>query len=151
MIARKRMHLIVIALCLWLPLQAIAGQWLDCVQLNANLMQPDTTPEPARHSSCHDSSAKADLNHSTPNTDALISADIPSCKHCQFSCTWHSALVLSEFMQPSLHFAIIPTQFISLSPAQPLLATPQRPPRFSIEFLSVKNSDLLFLIQSNPG
>jgi len=132
MIVRKHMHLIVIALCLWLPLQAIAGQWLHCAQLEASLIQADKFSEPASHSSCHDAPAKAQLNHSTPGTDESSSTDTTSCKHCQFSCTWHSALVLREFMQLTFNFAVTHTQFISPSPAQPLLATPQRPPRFVI-------------------
>ncbi len=132
MIVRKHLHLIVIALCLWLPLQAIAGQWLHCAQLEASLMQSDKLSEPVPHSSCHDAPAKAQLNNSTPSADVSSSADTTSCKHCQFSCTWHSALVLREFMQPTFTFSLTHTQFISPSPAQPLLATPQRPPRFVI-------------------
>jgi hypothetical protein len=130
MVARKRLYLIVIALCLWLPLQAIAGQWLHCAQLESSLTQLDTIPAATPHSSCHDVSAKAPPDQSTSNDQASTSVDINSCKHCQFSCSWHSALVLREFMQPGVDSSIIYTQFIPPSPVHPLLATPQRPPRF---------------------
>ena len=129
MIARKRLHLIVIALCLWLPLQTIAGQWLHCAQLEASLIQADNVNEQPSHLSCHDAPAKAQLDQSMSGADVSSSENIKSCKHCQFSCTWHSALVLREFIPPVFHFAMILTQYISPSPAQPLLATPQRPPR----------------------
>lgn len=132
MIARKRLHLIVIALCLWLPLQAIAGQWLHCAQLEFSLTQLDATLEANAHHSCHDIPTDAQTDQSIPADQAPSSADTKSCKHCQFSCSWHSALVVREFTQPSVYFTIIYTQFIALPPAQPLLATPQRPPRFHI-------------------
>ena len=130
MIARKRIHAIVIALCLWLPLQAIAGQWLHCAQLDASLIQLEATAESAPHLSCHDIS----IDKQQPqlaDTQIASTADIQSCKHCQFSCSWHSALLLREFIQPSINLVITYTQFNSLSPDQPLLAMPQRPPRLS--------------------
>lgn len=134
MVAHKRLYLIVIALCLWLPLQAIAGQWLHCAQLESNLTQLDAIPAATSHSSCHDIPAdvptKASLDQSTSNDQVTASVDINSCKHCQFSCSWHSALVLQEFMQPRVDSSVIYTQFILPSPVLPLLATPQRPPRF---------------------
>ena len=130
MIARKRIHLIVIALCLWLPLQAVAGQWLHCAQLDASLMQLDVPAESAPHFSCHDAPVNAQPDHA--DTPVSSTTDIQSCKHCQFSCSWHSAILLREFMSPSTNFVIIYTQFNFLSPTQPLLAMPQRPPRFSV-------------------
>lgn len=132
MIARKRLHLIVIALCLWLPLQAIAGQWLHCAQLEFSLTQLDATPEAKPHHSCHEIPANAQTDQLIPADQAPSSADIKSCKYCQFSCGWHSALVLREFTQPSVYSTIIYPQFIALPPAQPLLAAPQRPPRFHV-------------------
>jgi hypothetical protein len=134
MVAHKRLYLIVIALCLWLPLQAIAGQWLHCAQLESSLTQLDAIPAATPHSSCHDVPTdvptKAPLDQSTLTDQASTLVDINSCKHCQFSCSWHSALVLREFMQPRVDSSIIYTQFILPSPVLPLLATPQRPPRF---------------------
>lgn len=129
MIARKHLHLIVIALCLWLPLQAIAGQWLHCAQLDASLMQADESPETTPHFSCHDAPVETQEDYPASNPDQGILADTQSCKHCQFSCTWHSALVLREFTQPIFDILILYTQFTTPSPAQPLLAMPQRPPR----------------------
>ncbi len=129
MIARKRIHVIVIALCLWLPLQAIAGQWLHCALLDASLMQLDKPAEAAPHFSCHDISI--DKQQPLSDTQVASTSDISSCKHCQFSCSWHSALLLREFIQPSINLVFTYTQFNSLSPDQPLLAMPQRPPRLS--------------------
>jgi len=132
MIARKRLHLIVIALCLWLPLQAIAGQWLHCAQLEFSLTQLEAAPEAKPHHSCHEIPTNAQTDQSISADQTPSSADIKSCKHCQFSCSWHSALVVREFTQPSVYSTIIYPQFIALPPVQPLLATPQRPPRFHI-------------------
>jgi len=129
MFARKRLLFVVIALCLWLPLQAMAGQWLHCAQLEFNLTQPDAIPEAKSHHSCHDIPTDAQTDQRISADQAPASADIKSCKHCQFSCSWHSALVLREFTQPIFDIVILYTQFTSPSPAQPLLAMPQRPPR----------------------
>lgn len=130
MIARKHLHLIVIALCLWLPLQAIAGQWLHCAQLESSFVQLDSTPEPKIHSSCHDATKPLQPDQSTSNDQSPTSTDTKPCKHCQFSCSWHSALVLCEFTPPNIYSSISYDQFKTPSPAQPHLATPQRPPQF---------------------
>lgn len=129
MIARKHLHLIVIALCLWLPLQAMAGQWLHCAQLESSMEQLDEPQKSTFPLSCHGTPVKVQLEQPISTDQASTSADIKSCKHCQFSCSWHSALVLREFTQPIFDIAILYTQFTSPSPAQPLLAMPQRPPR----------------------
>ncbi len=84
MIARKNLHFIVIALCLWLPLQAIAGQWLHCAQLDASLLQADDSSETTPHFSCHDAPVETQADYPASNPDKGNSADTQSCKHCQF-------------------------------------------------------------------
>jgi hypothetical protein len=130
MIARKRLHIIVLALCLWLPLQAIAGQWLHCAQIESSLAQLNLADEPKIHSSCHDSAPALQIDSSADSNSSQTSPDVKSCNHCQFSCSWHSALVLHEFTQPGINSNNIYIQFKTPSPAQPALETPQRPPQF---------------------
>jgi hypothetical protein len=131
MIARKRLHIIVLALCLWLPLQAIAGQWLHCAQIESNFAQLESATTPKIKPSCHNSipdSQSIDLEH-LDHKKTLTETKSKSCNHCQFSCSWHSAVVLREFIQPGIDTSIVYTQFKLPSPAQPALATPQRPPQ----------------------
>ncbi|MEN0037446.1 MAG: hypothetical protein AAGC78_10265 [Cellvibrio sp.] len=130
MIARKRLHMIVIALCLWLPLQAIAGQWLHCAQIESSLAQLDSAAEPKPHPSCHDSVPDAQFDSSTTSNHHPISTDTKSCNHCQFSCSWHSALVVHELTPMGIYSESTYIQFKVSSPAQPALETPQRPPQF---------------------
>ena len=133
MIVRKRLHLIVIALCLWLPLQAIAGQWLHCAQLESSLVLLDSKTEQTTKPSCHEtiSLTQHDNNIAAPD-QSQTPTDSKNCNHCQFSCSWHAALVLREFTPPDISTSIIYSQFTILSPAQPSLATPQRPPQFCV-------------------
>lgn len=130
MIARKRLHIITIALCLWLPLQAIAGQWLHCAQIESSFAQLDSATESKIHSSCHDSAPDLQLDNTVDTDHNQASPNTKSCNHCQFSCSWHSALVLREFTPPGIDSNSIYIQFKTPSPAQPALETPQRPPQF---------------------
>lgn len=134
MIARKRLHMIVIALCLWLPLQAVAGQWQHCAKMesslsatNKNLSVKDTNVvSTTEQQSCHE------VAQDTAPVQDQSSADMKStCNHCQFVCHWHFVIVLRELMPASINMAIAYTHFTIPSPQQPTLATPQRPPQFA--------------------
>lgn len=128
---RTYIHL-VIALCLWLPLQSIAGQWIHCAQLEVSLSKlPATTvvAEIQHVQSCHevnDSLVKKSLqsDESTPQSNT-----VKSCKHCQFACHFHFAILLDEESPQVIGEPPHITPFKTPSPEQPLLAQAQKPPR----------------------
>lgn len=132
---RKYIHFI-IALCLWLPLQSIAGQWIHCAQLEMSLSKlsattvvADVVAEMQHVQSCHevgDSLVKKSLqsDESTPQSNT-----IKSCKHCQFTCHFHFAILLEEASPQVTGEPPHITPFKTPSPEQPLLAQAQKPPR----------------------
>jgi hypothetical protein len=135
--SRKRLHIIVIALCLWLPLQALAGQWLHCVQVDNYLEKTalqlisSSQTQLQQPASCHQHASTDKMT--THQSDKVQStADTPSaktCNHCQFTCLWHGVLVLAEFSPHRIQLTQHYSPFQIPSPTEPLLATPQRPPQ----------------------
>jgi hypothetical protein len=132
MIAPKRLHIIVIALCLWLPLQAIAGQWSHCVKIESALSEKKSTELPEAKNTametahgCHQASKQ--INAQT--TDATSNTSEISCQHCQFVCHWHCVILLADLLPAKIEFIQDYSPFEILSPVQPVLATPQRPPK----------------------
>lgn len=138
---RQAMHYFVIALCLWLPLQAMAGQWLHCAQLQTNLeqkphldslakpvIQPAVTP--SKIPPCHQSDGGDWLSKDLQAAQGTLQIEAPaSCKHCQFICHWHCLLMIES----PVWFGIDPISFYipfkNPSAPQPLLEQPQRPPQ----------------------
>lgn len=152
--SRKSIHLFVIALCLWLPLQAIAGQWLHCAQvelslghardLSTGIAKTVATDTVATHmettetknltkvpGSCHQ---QAHVTTTSPDQndsqDTSPAKKIFSCKHCQFVCHWHCVLLVEELLPEQLEVIPHHTPFRLPSPQQPLLPQQQKPPRF---------------------
>lgn len=132
MIKRKYLYNIVIALCLWLPLQAMAGQWLHCAKM-ASLFDKSVfdkkeiihQPSKTVHHSCHDVATAqlksvADAQDQSPQT---------TCNHCQFVCHWQSVILLSDLPDLNISLLIDYSDFNSPIPRQPSLETPQRPPQ----------------------
>jgi hypothetical protein len=132
MIIHKRLHIIVIALCLWLPLQAIAGQWSHCLKMESALSdksihhkQPSSEKsETETGHSCHQASKQ--INPST--TDASNTSE-SNCQHCQFVCHWHCVILLADLIPAKIEFVRDYSPFEIPSLAQPVLETPQRPPQ----------------------
>ncbi|QEY15117.1 hypothetical protein D0C16_03515 [Cellvibrio sp. KY-GH-1] len=127
MVTRKPLYYFVIALCLWLPLQAIAGQWVHCAQLQSSMM--DKNPSLISHSTdapCHQVDQKK--LHSMDD-NAHSGKDIKSCKHCQFMCHWHCVLLVNNLLDQNIELTPHYTAFTLPSPMQPLLALPQKPPQ----------------------
>jgi hypothetical protein len=136
MIARKRLHIIVIALCLWLPLQAIAGQWLHCAKMESALSDKKNTVEKSEITSSHSCHQAPDNQASTDTSQASIDSDQTStesanshCNHCQFVCHWHCVILLADLIPFKIEFSQDYSPLEVLSPVQPVLATPQRPPQ----------------------
>lgn len=137
--SRKSIHLFVIALCLWLPIQAIAGQWLHCAQMDLSLgkardlsAKTVTTGSLAKApGSCHQ---QIHLTSTSPDQsdqqDTSPAKKIFSCKHCQFVCHWHCVLLVEELLPEQLEAIPHHTPFKLPSPQQPLLPQQQKPPRF---------------------
>ncbi|WP_049629724.1 hypothetical protein [Cellvibrio sp. pealriver] len=120
---------LVIALCLWLPLQAIAGQLVHCAQLESQLnITASTTSD--------ENNANADNQTSSPCHQKIDVPDetVKTCKHCQFVCHLHFAILIdSSFSNGhSVTSHLIP--FNPLSPKQPLLPQIQKPPRLISHF-----------------
>lgn len=127
MVTRKPLYLFVIALCLWLPLQAIAGQWRHCAQLQSSLM--DKNPSLIAKNTdvpCHQVAKK---NLLTMDDNSATVSDVKSCKHCQFMCHWHCVLLVNNILAQNIELIPHYTAFKLPSPAQPLLALPQKPPQ----------------------
>jgi hypothetical protein len=128
----KRLHRIVIILCLWLPLQAIAGQWVHCAQvsnaLTANQTEIESQMPPCHASAQTISSVMADVGSIEENT-TQSSGDLPTCKHCQFACYWHCVLVMGDAFSQWIEVTPFDNGFKNPLPAQPWLALPQKPPQ----------------------
>lgn len=139
MIVHKRLHIIVIALCLWLPLQTIAGQWSHCAKIESALSDkslneissdklaetPTTKTTMETVHSCH----QANKPVSQQTTDNTLDTSNFGCKHCQFVCHWHCVILLAELIPAKIEFDQDYSPFEIPSHAQPVLATPQRPPQ----------------------
>lgn len=133
--ARKSVHMLVIALCLWLPLQAIAGQWQHCAQMQSRLTNLDHSDKETGLTAlqeippCHQIAETATpINTDLPQQD-LQDNDIKSCKHCQFVCHWHCVLLKGDLVSGPIDLTPYYIPFKNPSPAQPLLSQPQRPPQ----------------------
>ncbi len=129
MIARKRLLTIVIALCVWLPLQAIAGQWLHCVNMEAVLSDGKNTldkTEPMPSHPCHQTS---DIQITADNIQTSNETSNTPCNHCQFVCHWHCVILLTELISAKIDFIRDYSPFEITSHVQPVLETPQRPPQ----------------------
>jgi hypothetical protein len=129
MIARKRLHIIVIALCLWLPLQAIAGQWLHCAKMESALSDKKNTVEKSERISSHSCHQATDNQASTDSLQISSESSNAHCNHCQFVCHWHCVILLADLIPFKIEFSQNYSPLEILSPAQPVLATPQRPPQ----------------------
>jgi hypothetical protein len=130
MIARKSLHFFVLALCLWLPLQAIAGQWLHCAQTQSSLIDKNSlSTAKSTDVPCHQVTPK---NLHSPDSNIAQTGDLKSCKHCQFMCHWHCVLLMNNTALQSIELTPHYPPFKLPSPAQPLLALPQKPPQFHI-------------------
>ena len=130
MIKRKYLHKIVIALCLWLPLQAIAGQWLHCAKMASVLDKKENIIQPgiAIKHSCHDV-ASIDIQSVSDSSDQIQKK---SCNHCQFVCQWQSAMLLTDLPVFEIQFITDYSRFNLPLPKQPSLEAPQHPPQFFI-------------------
>lgn len=129
MIARKRLLTIVIALCVWLPLQAIAGQWSHCVNMEAVLSDGKNTldkTEPMPSHPCHQTS---DIQITADNIQTSNETSNTPCNHCQFVCHWHCVILLTELISAKIDFIRDYSPFEITSHVQPVLETPQRPPQ----------------------
>jgi hypothetical protein len=129
MIARKRLPIIVIALCVWLPLQAIAGQWSHCVNMEAVLSDGKNTldkTEPMPSHPCHQTS---DIQTIADNIQTSNETSNTPCNHCQFVCHWHCVILLADLIPYKIEFSRHYSPYITPTPAQPVLPTPQRPPQ----------------------
>lgn len=138
MIAHKRLHIIVIVLCLWLPLQTIAGQWSHCAKIESALSDKSldkiSSGQSAETSTkktvietghqCHQASQQISEQTIDNTSDTTI-----GCKHCQFVCHWHCVILLAELIPAKIEFTRDYSPFETPSHAQPVLATPQRPPQ----------------------
>lgn len=134
MIRTKRIHLIAIALCLWLPLQAVAGQWLHCAKMDSVLGvnekisddKKNITTALPKHS-CHQ--VATDNIKSIDNIKSDNDSTKKTCDHCQFVCHWNGVIVFLAFpeLQSELaqHYSMLKIPF----PVQPFQETPQRPPQ----------------------
>lgn len=136
MSARKSIHLFVIALCLWLPLQAIAGQWLHCAQLQFSLNNTSLNGDinaivnkalPPCHQAALSSQQQVDQDQ-----QPLQASDINSCKHCQFVCHWHCVLLVDGLISSAADLTPYYIPFKNPSPAQPLLPQLHKPPKTAI-------------------
>ncbi|PUA27180.1 MAG: hypothetical protein B0W54_20380 [Cellvibrio sp. 79] len=130
--ARKSVHMLVIALCLWLPLQAIAGQWQHCAQMQSllsNLDQNNNQSIEQEIPPCHQiADTTIQTSADQPQQD-LQDSDIKSCKHCQFVCHWHCVLLKGDLVSGLIDLTPYYIPFKNPSPAQPLLSQPQKPPQ----------------------
>jgi len=133
--ARKSVHMLVIALCLWLPLQAIAGQWQHCAQMQSILNNLDQSDKQSVLTAeqeippCHQAADTiTSANADQPQQD-LQNSDIKSCKHCQFVCHWHCVLLKGDLVSGPIDLTPYYIPFKNPSPAQPLLSQPQKPPQ----------------------
>ncbi|MBE8717487.1 hypothetical protein [Cellvibrio polysaccharolyticus] len=77
-------------LCLWLPLQAAAGQWSPCHLLDMQTREASPV-EHQHHNSGHSGCAEqaVDIEPSAPATETA-----GSCYHCQASCQFSVILLL---------------------------------------------------------
>lgn len=145
MINPKRMYFMVITLCLWLPLQAVAGQWLHCAKIESSLAVQsnltvqstlviasnlDTAPEP----SCHGGAPVTESGVSAiepKGSQAPLSSDSSApCGHCQLLCHWSWVAPLPELVAMATTGPLAYSRLTVPTPLQPALATPQRPPQF---------------------
>ena len=114
---------LVIALCLWLPLQAIAGQLVHCAQLESQL-------NIAVSAASAEKNAIADNQTSSPCHQKVDVPDdtVTACKHCQFACHLHFAILIDAPLpnRDTTSPRLIP--FSPSSPEQPLLPQLQKPP-----------------------
>lgn len=132
MTARKSLHFFVLVLCLWLPLQAIAGQWLHCAQIQTSLADKEQVPATKHNTApCHQI---AQENLQAIDKNPTPTDDVKSCKHCQFMCHWNCVLLMDNLIPHSIQLTPHYTPFILPSPAQPLLALPQKPPQIRTLF-----------------
>lgn len=134
MIARKRLLTIVIALCVWLPLQAIAGQWLHCEKLESiltldkkNLDLKNIDQKTTRHA-CHEATKQDSASVQSATVTDHHTFKKP-CDHCQFVCHWNGVVPLNHSLEFSLNIQRDYSLFDILLPPQPYQATPQRPPK----------------------
>ena len=130
--ARKSVHMLVIALCLWLPLQAIAGQWQHCAQMQSilsNLDQNNSQSIEQEIPPCHQIAATTTQTNADQPQQDLQDSDIKSCKHCQFVCHWHCVLLKGDLVSGLIDLTPYYIPFKNPSPAQPLLSQPQKPPQ----------------------
>jgi hypothetical protein len=105
MIARKRLHIIVIALCLWLPLQAIAGQWLHCAKMESALSDKKNTTKKSEITSSHSCHQAPDNKASTDNLQISTEPSSSTCNHCQFVCHWHCVILLADLIPFKIEFS----------------------------------------------
>lgn len=114
-------------LCLWLPLQAAAGQWSPCHLLD--MQTRDVAPvEHLQHSAGHTGCAEqgADLASSTQPTETA-----ESCYHCQASCQFSVILLLPVDSGKTSFLATLNYHFeLPFIPAL-LPDSLRRPPRLS--------------------
>lgn len=135
MIQTKRIHLIAIVLCLWLPLQAVAGQWLHCEKMETVFDIKEKISDNTKNiidvlpkHSCHQ--VATDKIQSIDNSKLVdVQFTKKSCDHCQFICHWNGAMVFANF--PALEIELIHYYFtLNIPfPDQPFPETPQRPPQ----------------------
>lgn len=132
MTVRKSVHLLVITLCLWLPLQAIAGQWLHCAQMQSTLgIDKQPAPIISQHETapCHQVANTIIKSTTGQDQQPASDSDIKTCKHCQFVCHWHCVLLVDDLLSSQIDLTAYDIPFKNPSPAQPVLPQLQKPPR----------------------
>lgn len=110
---------LVALLCLWLPLQAVAGSWLPCHWLSSAVDITQDTQ--ATHQGC----GTGEPSIEQPNSFA---AEAEPCFHCQMSCHFSTAVLLPESLPMPPVSLICYTSFPSLFLDSLLHDSPHRPP-----------------------
>lgn len=135
-------RLLVALLCLWLPLQAAAGTWLPCHELDGASEAVTQQDESGAHRGCKGHQAENEtlnpLNY-LPSTALVELTDLTDdtgtgdtmCYHCQVSCHFSSAILFPGNLQ--LPLLSLPEYLTPPNPAfnSALLDNPQRPPRIA--------------------
>lgn len=134
---RSPLHILVIALCLLLQLQAIAGQWLHCAQLQSGMeinqrIEQEETPSissnqlPPCHQTVASSQPTAAEKQQQENGQTH---DVTPCKHCQFVCHWQCVFLMGNMVAQYIDLTPYNIPVKNPTPEQPSLSLPQKPPQ----------------------
>jgi len=124
-------QILALVLCLWLPLQAVAGQWNPC-----HLLDMATETSHAHQTGNQDTALQGCHDHTIASASTLIpaddqAADSSPCFHCLATCQLSSALLLPS--EPEHRFTTANSDFGSYSLFFPTVNLDglRRPPRLS--------------------